>query len=426
MTPTIFTQPSSSAFNQTPDIKALKQKSLELLQSTKSNSSISAQSTHSSTFPGEGFPVVTNEEGDQRFEIRDDRFPLFKSRWRRSRPDTHPPGFAMDTFDEPHRKRKLAILAKYPGIKSLYGHDPTMKYVIVGMTVVQLIVCRLIHCYSMPWYVFIVLAYVIGGTATNLSGVIMHDAGHSLLDPRPLVNKLWSLAANIVIPVPMALSFRRYHFEHHTFQGVVGKDPDLPMEWELRLIRGNRLAKLSWLFIYPAMYVIRGAAFGKTPSYWELINWVTTLCTDSIVYWLAGWTGLAYLMVSVWLGFSFHPAAAHFIQEHYTTASGQETYSYYGWMNKLFLNIGYHNEHHDFPKVPWSRLPRIKAIAPEFYEPLASHDSWYGVLWKFVMDPGMGPQSRCARTVKTHQAGRAMIVRIRGEGQSGDTTTSVE
>ena len=423
MTPSIFTQPTSIVLNQTPDIKALKQKSLELLQSTKSTSSISVQSTRSSTFSEAGFPVVTDEDVGQRFEIRDDRFPHFQSRWKRSKPDLHPPVFAMDSFDEPHRKRKLAILEKHPEIRSLYGHDPTMKYVIVGMTVVQLVVCRLVHYYSVPWYVFIALAYVIGGSATNLSGVIMHDAGHSLLDARPIVNKFWSLAANIVIPVPMALSFRRYHFEHHTFQGVIGKDPDLPMEWELRLIRGNRLAKLFWLSIYPAMYVIRGAAFGKTPSYWEMINWVVTLCTDFIVYLLAGWTGLVYLMVSVWLGFSFHPAGAHFIQEHYTTANGQETYSYYGWMNKLFLNIGYHNEHHDFPKVPWSLLPTIKAIAPEFYEPLASHDSWFGVLWRFVMDPGMGPQSRCARTVQTHQTGRAMIVRVKDKSRED---TSVE
>ena len=28
------------------------------------------------------------------------------------------------------------------------------------------------------------------------------------------------------------------------------------------------------------------------------------------------------------------------------------------------LNVGYHNEHHDFPKVPWTRLPKVMLSVP--------------------------------------------------------------
>ena len=52
-----------------------------------------------------------------------------------------------------------------------------------------------------------------------------------------------------------------------------------------------------------------------------------------------------------------HPLGARWIQEHYLVHGEQETTSYYGILNVPALNVGYHNEHHDFPSVPWNRLP---------------------------------------------------------------------
>ncbi|KOB64204.1 putative dihydroceramide desaturase [Operophtera brumata] len=63
--------------------------------------------------------------------------------------------------------------------------------------------------------------------------------------------------------------------------------------------------------------------------------------------------------------------------------AGFETYSYYGPLNWITFNVGYHNEHHDFPAVPGSRLPE--------------HDSWSGVLYDFVTDPDIGPYARIKR-----------------------------
>ena len=121
-----------------------------------------------------------------------------------------------------------------------------------------------------------------------------------------------------------------------------------------------------------------------------------------------------------------HPVAGHFIAEHYMFHKGFETYSYYGPLNWITFNVGYHNEHHDFPAVPGSRLPQVKhprdllprfiavlnpangfffsreksqvkAIAPEYYDNLPHHNSWVKVLYDFVTDPAIGPYARVKR-----------------------------
>src|SRR5215813_10864202 len=67
--------------------------------------------------------------------------------------------------------------------------------------------------------------------------------------------------------------------------------------------------------------------------------------------------GISYLVFAFFFSIGLHPVGARWIQEHYTYDFDQETFSYYGPINLVALNMGYHNEHHDLPSVPWNNLP---------------------------------------------------------------------
>lgn len=119
---------------------------------------------------------------------------------------------------------------------------------------------------------------------------------------------------------------------------------------------------------------------------------------DYLLFRSIGAGAVVYFLVSTLIaGSGLHPCAAHFIAEHYVFTGEWETYSYYGILNAFCFNVGYHNEHHDFPNIPWTRLPALRKLASEYYDNLPYHESWPLVTWKFVMDPNVHVFNRVKR-----------------------------
>jgi sphingolipid delta-4 desaturase len=117
-----------------------------------------------------------------------------------------------------------------------------------------------------------------------------------------------------------------------------------------------------------------------------VISPVVILAVDVLIWWWCGWAGLTYVLFSMLAGVGLHALGAGWIQEHCTSDEGQETYSSCGILNRVGVNIGDHNEHHDLGKVPCLHLPRINAIAPEFNDHLPAYRSWPRVLRRFLFD----------------------------------------
>ena len=147
----------------------------------------------------------------------------------------------------------------------------------------------------------------------------------------------------------------------------------------------------------------------------HLFNIAAQVTFDYFIVKYAGASSLAYLIISSFLAGSLHPCAGHFIAEHYVfekftkvaknpsnPIAVPETFSYYGPLNILTYNVGLHNEHHDFPAIPWTRLPVLHEIAKEFYADLPHHKSWIWVIWQFIWDREVGMWCR----VKRKEGGR--------------------
>lgn len=292
------------------------------------------------------------------------------------------------------------MVEKYPEIKKLMGPDPEFKYIVSAMVIFQMISCYWISQLSMWWILF--FSYFLGGVINHSLTLAIHDISHNVVfgNYYPVANRLFSIWANLPIGLPIAIAFKKYHVEHHRFLGQEGLDVDLATRWEGVFFR-NTLLKIVWLFLQPLFYAFRPVVIRpKKPSWLEVLNFITQLSFDVAVLHFCGYKGLVYLIGGTIITMGLHPMAGHFISEHYMFDRGYETYSYYGILNKITFNVGYHMEHHDFPYIPGSRLPQVKKIASEFYDPLPQHSSWVKVIWEFLANPNIGPYARVCRDPK--------------------------
>lgn len=311
--------------------------------------------------------------------------------------------FIWSLTEEPHFSRRMEILKKYPQIQKLFGVDAMLKWNILGLVLLQLI-CAYAMRDGNSWRspLFWVVAYVVGGTCNQALFLGIHELSHNLGFKSIQMNKLFGiLVANVPIGFPYAASFKPYHMLHHKYQGVEGVDTDLPTKYE-GVLFSSTVGKLFFATFQVLFYAIRPVMVKQLPlTKLHLLNVAWIAAVDVALYYAFGWGPLVYLWISTLIaGSGLHPCASHFIAEHYVFSGEWETYSYYGWLNYFCFNVGYHNEHHDFPNIPGSRLPQLRAIASEYYDKLPYHHSWPLVTWKFVTEPSVTVYNRVKRHAK--------------------------
>lgn len=318
---------------------------------------------------------------------------------------THPPlDYRRTDGGEPHRTRRTQILAAHPEIRALFGHDNAPKYWMAGVLIVQCALAALMQwlaesaSFALTLTLTFIVAYVLGAMLNHYGGVVIHEASHDLCAPTKTQNRLVAIFANLPKVLPYAMTFRRHHMTHHIAMGVQGTDNDLPRDFERRLIGNGPIRKALWLIFYP----VAGAllrSFLRVPNRWEVLNVSVQLAFNALVYQALGGWAFFYLALSTFFSASLHPIAGHFIHEHYLWDESQETYSYYGVLNHVTRNMGYHVEHHDFVQVPGKHLPKLHAIAKPYYASLTSHRSWTQVFWIFITNSRLSHHSRFVRAM---------------------------
>lgn len=309
-----------------------------------------------------------------------------------------PTEFRFSPDPEPHRFRTRNILKQHPEVRHLIGKNPMTIIAILGMVAVMIVLACLVK--DVSWWIMLLVAYFVGAFINHALFVMIHECSHNLLFKKKAGNYVASIIANLPHTFPSAVSFTRYHIKHHSFQGIHELDGDLPDFKEAKWFGNSFFGKATWMLFFPIFQAVRVSRLKeiKPVDGWIVTNWVVQLTFNVAIWYFWGPKAFLFLLISFFFSVGLHPLGARWIQEHYLTLDeNQETYSYYGPLNPIAFNVGYHNEHHDFPSIPWNKLPELKKAAPSYYDSLKSHKSWTKLFFRFLFDKNISLYSRTIR-----------------------------
>jgi sphingolipid delta-4 desaturase len=298
---------------------------------------------------------------------------------------------------EPHIGRARAILQAHPEVRSLLGPAPSTFLVLLALVTAQMALALLLR--NEPWWALVLVAYFVGAVLNCAVLNMIHEASHGLIFRSRKWNLVAAYIANLGTFSPYVETFYHYHLPHHRYLGVYDRDATIARDWEARIVGRSALRKLMWFVFFPLIYPFRlaGMSLGRPAASRIARNFGVQALWLGLLYSLGGWPSLIYLALSLYLHFGLHPLNAIALQEHFYVQCGQESSSYYGVGNWISFNAGYHVEHHDFPYMAWSRLRKLRALAPEFYDGRLAYHSWSGLIFLFVRDRRWSLWARAVR-----------------------------
>ncbi len=357
------------------------------------------------------------------------------------------PGFEVDISDRVaddekpdavwHRQRARDMLRDHPQIRELFGHTPgtAVWCLLFAATQLGLAVAAIYQ----PWWAILLCAYVFGSWLNICLFNLAHDCNHGLI----FNNRQWERWLFTITSIPMFMpGHHTWWIEHHVHHNDLGAKKDFvkrrrsillamkdkvagivvprplrplitwattPLFWPiasfmlitqiLRAVVGLIVYALTVLFTFrirpsdTAVSILADQHLLSGYDHYQIRSWAVVYPLMSLtllvsLYVLGGWQPIAYLALSALFMTGFlHPLMFGLILSNshfHGHRQYQPSSSYYGWLNWITFNFGLHTEHHDLAAIPWSRLGKLRRMAPEFYDDLIQTKSYFLLALKFA------------------------------------------
>ncbi|OWU86093.1 hypothetical protein ATO6_04325 [Oceanicola sp. 22II-s10i] len=299
-----------------------------------------------------------------------------------------------------HNDMRRAAVSAHPDLRGLAGTEPR--------TALALPVILLAHwgtawaVSDAPIWVIFLAAFFVGQIAIHAAGSLLHETAHKLIFRGRRAKLAFDMGLEwIMSSYGKQLTYQYEHVtSHHPYIGDYERDYEhediCALQSRMMLRSENPVLQHILTGLVLILHLLPlGSVLGD-----PLIRWINnrathrpqsdpdrhinaakppvgemrlfmavSLVSNLTLLWLLGpWALLYHLWaLSLFLGKFGIWNLGQSLSEHQGQDEVTPTRSYYGWLNWLLFNTGYHNEHHTFPAVPWNRLPALRSGAPEVF-----------------------------------------------------------
>ena len=262
------------------------------------------------------------------------------------------------------------------------------------------------------------VAFFVIATRQHALNNLVHEASHYNISRNKMLNDLIS---DILFAAPHLISTQGYkdkHLLHHAHLGNHRLDGEIKTRY---LIRGRHflrytLASLTGLL---ALDVVRSYQPVMTSSQGSRVRYVLLVClTNGALFGYCFWLGIPFAYFYLWVlplfTLTVYLAMLRVVAEHQPEEYAELEAEDYemdikppltrtipaGPIERFIfapINFCYHNEHHYFPAVPFTQLPKLHRLLKErgYYQ---AHPECLGTSYRAVLKKAVFPD-RCL-TVK--------------------------
>lgn len=315
-----------------------------------------------------------------------------------------------------HNDMRRDALKSHPELAELSGSDPRTALALPFLLTVQWGIAWLVS--DTNFWIVGLTAFFVGQFVYHSAASLIHETCHRLVFRGAKAKLGFDLALEFILTsYGKQLIYQHQHItSHHPYVGDYDRDYEhedicaLQARQHVRrthpvLQRGLtiltlilHLLPLGFMLgdlILPRLYAWASGKpqkdpvqryTGSYPTSAEMRPFiaVSILSNLALLAVFGPWALLYHIWsLSIFLGKFGISNLGQSLSEHPGMDMENPTRSTYGWINIPFFNTGYHNEHHSFPNVPWTRLPDLHKGAPEVFHAKAEK-SYLGSWWDHV------------------------------------------
>lgn len=317
-----------------------------------------------------------------------------------------------------HIQIRRQILKTHPEVSALTGPDGRGAIAAVALLALHWTVCWWVAQTNV--LVVFVTAFLFGQVVIHAAGALLHDTAHRLVFRERKAKLGFDLVLEaIMTSFSLQLTYQHEHVSlHHPFMGNYERDYEHEDNCHFLARRKFRdahpviekflVAAQIFVQLLPLGFLVSDKIFSPLyeratgraaqdsqrhmastqPAKGERYLFMAVSAGTLLFLFLAfGWLAVLYQAwsLSIFRGKAGVTNLGQSLSEHPGDDEIEPTRSNYTWLNWILFNTGYHNEHHTFPNVAWSRLPRLKAAAPEYFEN-ADSQSYFRRWWNHVRE----------------------------------------